>query len=233
MGAPRVAVGSSSARCGRCAAARLGSRRSSAGSVPPAAGRRSVAAAGGCTAWHTGGWARCEASPAAAYDERGRPSDELMREVQQWIARRRSTGNSQGAEEWVARVEKAAAKSLRGKRVLVFVNPECGAKQAKQHSEDIVRPMLAALGCLSVEFSETDAKNSAMELLHTADVSELDAVCRAPAPAARTQRCLAARTGAPDTPGLSVAASSGVGAGRQRHGERSRAGSLLCLAGAC
>ena len=74
------------------------------------------------------------------------------------------------------KVEQAAARPLRGKRVLVFVNPECGRKLAKAHGEEIVQPMLEALGCQSWEVIETDAKGSARELLHTADLSELDAV---------------------------------------------------------
>lgn len=153
--------------------------RSRRGTVVPAAAVAAAAAvAGGCAGWHAADLAalvRCDAL-AAAYDESGQPSSDLTREVQEWLAQRRSTGDSSGAEGWVSQVEKAAAKSLRGKRVLVFVNPECGPKQAKQHSEDIVRPMLTALGCLSVEVFETDDKHNAMELLRTADMSELDAV---------------------------------------------------------
>ncbi len=147
--------------------------------VPAAAAAAAVAAVTGCCAgWHAGDLTvlvRCDA-PDAAYDESGQPSNDLAREVQEWLAQRRSTGDASGAEGWVSQVEKAAAKSLRGKRVLVFVNPECGPKQAKHHTENIVQPMLAALGCLSVEIFETDGKHNAMELLRTADMSELDAV---------------------------------------------------------
>ena len=138
------------------------------------------AALGCCAGWHTvdsTGFAHCDTS-VAAYNESGQPSNDLTREVQEWLAQRRSTGDSRGAEVWVSQVEKFAAKSLRGKRVLVFVNPECGPKQSKHHSENIVRPMLTALGCLSVEIFETDGDHNAMELLRTADVSELDAVRR-------------------------------------------------------
>ena len=202
-------------------------RRAATGGNSGLIAAAAAAAAGCCAGWHAAdgtGWTRCDA-PVAVYDERGRPSHELTREVQQWIARRRSTGDNHGADGWVTQVEKAAAKSLRGKRVLVFVNPECGPKQAKQHSEDIVRPMLAALGCLSVEICETDTKHSAMELLRTADVSELDAVRRT-LPLSPIRDASTLIQSAP-----ALAAPSGLGVGWQRHSERSRAGALLRLAG--
>lgn len=158
---------------------RVEGTRGRLGVVAPAAAAAAAAAVAGCCAgWHAADLAalvRCDA-PAAAYDESGQPSSDLTREVQEWLAQRRSTGDSSGSEGWVSQVEKSAAKSLRGKRVLVFVNPQCGSKQAKQHNEEIIRPMLTALGCLSVEVFETDDKRNAMELLRTADMSELDAV---------------------------------------------------------
>ena len=165
---------------GEAATGRHGSRRGIAAAAAAAATATAAAAAatGCCVGWQvadSAALARCDA-PTAAYDEIGQPSNDLTREVQEWLARRRSTGDSRGAEAWVSQVEKAAAKSLRGKRVLVFVNPECGPKQAKQYIEAIIRPMLTALGCLSVEIFETDDKHNAMELLRTADMSELDAV---------------------------------------------------------
>ena len=112
----------------------------------------------------------------SAFDERGRPSDPLVRKAQQWVERRRKTGDSHGAEEWVQLVETTAAAPMAGKRVLIFVNPECGAKTAQAHCDDIVRPMLSALGCVSAEVQQTDDKKAAMELLESADLSGIDAV---------------------------------------------------------
>ena len=152
----------------RCRSSRGVARRAGLGAA-------AVAAAAAGAAW-CAPLPRCDAPPPPPYDELGRPSAELVGEVCQWVAQRRRTGGKGGAEGWVRKVEQAAARPLRGKRVLVFVNPECGRKLAKAHGEEIVQPMLEALGCQSWEVIETDAKGSARELLHTADLSELDAV---------------------------------------------------------
>ena len=135
-----------------------------------------------------GAWSVCYAStsrPAladsprdAAYGGNGQPSESLVSEARAWVERRRKTGDSHGAEDWVQLVQAAAAAPLAGRRVLIFVNPECGAKTAKAHCDDIVRPMLTALGCVSTEVQETDDKKAAMELLETADLSGIDAVRR-------------------------------------------------------
>ena len=105
----------------------------------------------------------------------------LVQEAYSWVCHKRSTGNADGAKDWVDAVQQSASHSLAGARVLVFVNPACGDQLAQAHCDEIVLPMLSAMGCLSVEVQQTDVKKSAMELLGSADLSGLDAV--------RTPRC--------------------------------------------
>jgi hypothetical protein len=48
--------------------------------------------------------------------------------------------------------------------------------QRQAHCDDVVLPILSAMGCTGVEVQQTDDKSSAMELLESADLGGIDAV---------------------------------------------------------
>jgi hypothetical protein len=123
------------------------------------------------------------------FDDRGCPTAELTQAAHSWVCHKRQTGNGDGAEDWVSAVRRQASRPLKGTRVLVFVNPTSGQGASQAHCDEIVRPMLAAMGCLSVEVQQTDDRQSAMELLGSADLSGLDAVRRVSHRAPRITGC--------------------------------------------
>ena len=68
------------------------------------------------------------------FDADGRPTEAIVEEVVSWLRYKRKTNDTKLEQEWVQTVTKGAGHDLKGKRMLVIVNPEAGLKK-KKHAE--------------------------------------------------------------------------------------------------